>query len=127
MHYLKRDTKFSILAFLILILCITISISTPAKTEVYFSLSDNPQIFSIAFAKPEVQTININTAAQDELTNILQISGSLAQKIITIPFMSFPRTRESIILREKRGGFKEPKDILQLPEITNLEWEERKE
>ncbi len=43
MHYLKRNTKFSILAFLILILSITISISTLAKTEVYFSLYDNPQ------------------------------------------------------------------------------------
>jgi len=43
MHYLKRNTKYSILAFFILILSITISISTLAKTEVYFSLSDNPQ------------------------------------------------------------------------------------
>jgi len=43
MHYLKRNTKYTILAFLILILSITISISTLAKTEVYFSLSDNPQ------------------------------------------------------------------------------------
>jgi len=43
MHYLKRNTKFSILAFLVLILSITISISTLAKTEVYFSLYDNPQ------------------------------------------------------------------------------------
>ncbi len=40
------------------------------------------------------------------------------------PFMSFPRKRESIILRDELGGFKEPKDLLQLPEITNLEWEE---
>jgi phosphatidylserine/phosphatidylglycerophosphate/cardiolipin synthase-like enzyme len=43
MHHLKKNTKFSILAFLVLILSITISISTLAKTEVYFSLSDNPQ------------------------------------------------------------------------------------
>jgi len=43
MHYLKRNTKYSILAFLVLILSITISISTLAKSEVYFSLSDNPQ------------------------------------------------------------------------------------
>ena len=41
--------------------------------------------------------------------------------------MSFPRTRESIILREERGGFKEPQDLTQLPEITNLEWEEWEE
>ena len=43
MHYLKRNTKYSILAFLVLILSITISISPLAKTEVYFSLYDNPQ------------------------------------------------------------------------------------
>ena len=43
MQYLKRNTRFSILTFLIIILYITISISTLAKTEVYFSLSNNPQ------------------------------------------------------------------------------------
>ena len=43
MQYLKRNTKFSILAFLIIVLSITISISTFAKTEVYFSLYDNSQ------------------------------------------------------------------------------------
>jgi phosphatidylserine/phosphatidylglycerophosphate/cardiolipin synthase-like enzyme len=43
MHYLKRNTRFSIFAFLIIVLSITISISTLAKTEVYFSLYDNPQ------------------------------------------------------------------------------------
>lgn len=41
--------------------------------------------------------------------------------------MSFPRTRESIILSEELGGFKEPKNLLQLPEITNLEWKGWKE
>ncbi len=43
MRYLKRNTKYSILAFLIIVLSVTISISTLAKTEVYFSLLDNPQ------------------------------------------------------------------------------------
>jgi len=43
MRYLKRNTKSSILAFLIIVLSITISISILAKTEVYFSLYDNPQ------------------------------------------------------------------------------------
>ena len=69
MQYLKRNTKYSILAFLVLILCITISISTLAKTEVYpacacthadrFSLYDNPQILSTTSLKPEDQTQNI--------------------------------------------------------------------
>jgi len=106
MHYLKRNTKYSILALLIIVLSITISISTLAKTEVYFSLYDNPQILSIASAKPEVRTININTASLDELTGILQISEPLAQKIIAFPFMSFPRMRESIfsVIGVKRHG-----------------------
>jgi len=43
MHYLKKNTKLYIFAFLIIVLCITISIPTLAKTEAYFSLSDNPQ------------------------------------------------------------------------------------
>jgi len=43
MQYLKRNTKFSILAFLIIVLSVIISISTFAKTEDYFSLYDNPQ------------------------------------------------------------------------------------
>lgn len=260
MQYLKRNTKFSILAFLIIILSITISISTLAKTEVYFSLYDNPQkeiikninqaqafiniamytftdkeialplidaqergvkvrvyldrsqigsTYSISrllvqngikvristnnyimhhkfaiidnyllltgsynwtFAAnnkneenlmviddPEIITryqnqfeklwfekyslertrqlfqkanvnfpltlsnssdlgsknININSASQEELISILQISEPLAQKIIAF--------------REELGGFKESKDLFQLPEITNLEWKEWEE
>ena len=260
MHYLKRNTKYSILAFLVLILSITISISTLAKTEVYFSLSDNPQkaiikninqaevfiniamyiftdreialplakahergvkvrlyldkeqveyqysqsrflvqkgikvristnnyimhnkfaiidnhilltgsynwtfsannrndenlmviddpelieIFQNQFVnlwtnkyslektqklyeiakvdflpvsptsvKTKDKIININSASLKELTSILRISESLAQKIITF--------------REDLGGFKDPQDLTQLPEITNLEWEEWKE
>ena len=258
MQYLKRNTKYSILAFLVLILSITISISTLAKTEVYFSLYDNPQkeiikninqaeafiniamyIFtdreialplvkareqgvkvrvyldqdqvdykysqsrflvqkgiktrissnkyimhnkfaiidnrilltgsynwtfsanhrndenlmviddpeiitryqnqfeklwfnkyspertkqlykiakvdflpvSSAPANTKTKIININSASQDELIKVLQISEPLARKIITL--------RDSLI-----AGFKDPQDITQLPELTNLEWEE---
>lgn len=210
MQYLKRNTKFSILAFLIIVLSITISISTLAKTEIYFSLYDNPQkeiikninqaeafiniamyIFTdreIAFplikaqplltgsynwtfsannrndeslmvvddpeiieifqnqfvnlwtnkyspertrqlyeiakveflstssnsAKLENKIININSASREELTTILQISQPIAWKIITL--------RDSL-----SRGFKEPKDLLQLSELTNLDWEEWKE
>ena len=257
MRYLKRNTKSSILAFLVIVLSVTISLSTLAKTEVYFSLSDNPQkeiikninlaeafiniamyiftdkeialplikayergvkvrlyldkdqvdyrysqsrflvqkgiktrvssnkyimhnkfaiidnrilltgsynwtfsannrndenlliiddpeiievfqnqfinlwtnkyslertrqIYKIAKidflptspapAQTKAKTININSASLEELTSILQISKPLAGKIIT--------------LRENLGGFKNPQDLLQLPEITNLEWEE---
>jgi len=65
---------------------------------------------SPASAKPEDKIININSASPEELTSILQISEPLAQKIIS--------------LREELGGFKEPQDLTQLPEISNLEWEE---
>ena len=220
MQYLKKNIKFSILTFIIIVLSITISISTLAKTEVYFSLSDNPQkeiikninqaeafiniamyiftdreialplikaqslltgsynwtfsannrndenlliiddpeiieIFqnqfinlwtnkyssertrqlykmakvdflpvSPASAQTKTKTININSVSPVELTSILQISKSLARKIITLPFMSFPRTRESIILSDELAGFKDPQDLLQLPELANLEWKE---
>ena len=103
MQYLKRNTKYSILAFLVIALSITTFISTLAKTKVYpacacthadrFSLYDNPQILSTTSLKSEVQTININIESQNEFLNIFQISEPLAQKIIDFPFMSFPRTR----------------------------------
>jgi len=64
--------------------------------------------------KSEVQIININTASQDELIKILKISEPLTQKIIAL--------RNSLSRR-----FKEPKDLLQLPELTNLEWREWEE
>jgi len=64
-------------------------------------------------ANTEDKVININSASPEELTNILQISEPLARKIITS--------------RDELGGFKEPPDLTQLPEITNLEWEEWKE
>ena len=32
-----------------------------------------------------------------------------------------------IALREELGGFKSPQDLTQLPEITNLDWQEWKE
>ena len=43
MQYLKRNTKFSIFTFFIIVLSITISVSTLAKTEIYFFLYDNPK------------------------------------------------------------------------------------
>ena len=88
MQYLKRNTKFSILAFFVIVLSITISISTLAKTEVYFSLSDNPQkaIFK----------------------NINQV-----QTFINIAIYVFPLpARKVITLRDSlSGGFKEPKTL----------------
>ncbi len=86
-----------------------------------YSLERTRQLYQIAkidflptsptSAKPENKVININTASQDELTKILQISDPLARKIIAL--------RDSLSER-----FKDPKDLLQLPEITNLDWEE---
>jgi len=64
--------------------------------------------------KPEVRKININSASQDELIKILKISDPLARKIIAL--------RDSL-----SGGFKDPQDLLQLPELTKLEWSEWRE
>jgi len=68
---------------------------------------------SSAPALTKNKIININTASQDELISILQISEPLIRKIIA--------------LREDLGEFKDPKDLLQLPELTTLDWEEWKE
>ena len=84
MQYLKRNTKYSIFTFLIIVLSINISISTLAKTEVYLSLYYNPQIMFTTSLKPEVQTINTSPSSQDEFLKILQINVPLAQKIIAI-------------------------------------------
>ena len=127
MHYLKRNTKYSIFAFFIIILSITISTSTLAKTEVYFSLYDHPQILLTTSPIPEVQNIDISNVFHNEFIKVLNISEPLAQKIIDFPFMSFPRTRESIILSEELEGFKKPKDLLQIPELTNINLHEWKE
>jgi len=64
-------------------------------------------------AQTGTKIININSASQEELTSILQMSEPFAQKIIT--------------LREELGGFKDSQALTQLPEITNLEWEEWEE
>jgi phosphatidylserine/phosphatidylglycerophosphate/cardiolipin synthase-like enzyme len=61
----------------------------------------------------ESKTININSASQDELVKVLQISEPLAQKIIA--------------LREELGGFENPQNLTQLPEITTLDWQEWEE
>jgi len=89
-----------------------------------YSLERTRQLYEIAKVdflsafltspKSEAQTININTASQDELIKILKISELLAQKIINL--------RES-----QCGGFKDPLGLTQLPELTNLEWEEWEE
>jgi len=88
-----------------------------------YSLERTRQLYKIAKidflptsptpAKPEDKVININSASPEELTVILQISEPLAWKIIT--------------LREELRGFKGPQALTQLPEITNLEWEEWEE
>jgi len=127
MQYLKRNAEYTIFAFLQIMLSRTISIFTFTKTKFSFFLFDNSQILLTTFQNPELRTININTSSQDELVKILKISDPLAQKIIAFPFMSFPRTRESIISSEELEGFKEPKDLLQIPELTKIdlrEWEE---
>ena len=107
----KRQIKLTIILLLTTILISQFFLISLAKTEVYFSLFYNS--ISPALQKPEDKVININSASPEELTNILQISEPLARKIIA--------------LREELRGFKELQALIQLPELTNLEWEEWKE
>ena len=95
-----------------------------AKKDMPDTLNPNTKL------KPQ----NINTASQAELIKVLKISELPAQKIIdsnlmSFPFppMLFPRMRESIILRDELNGFKEPKDLLKLPQLTNIDLREWKE
>ena len=74
----------------------------------------NDAYVNMSVKKPEIQKININTASQDEFIKILKISEPLATKIITL--------RDSL-----NEGFKDPQELTQLPEITNLEWEKWEE
>lgn len=107
----KRQIKLTIILLLTIIFISHFFLISLAKTEVYFSFFYNS--ISPALQKPEVQKININTALPEKIISILQISEPLAQKIIT--------------LRDELGGFKEPQELTQLPEITNLEWEKWEE
>ena len=87
-----------------------------------YSLERTRQLYKIAkvdflpvsptSVKTKDKIININSASLKELTSILRISESLAQKIITF--------------REDLVGFKDPQDLTQLPELTNIEWQEWK-
>ena len=113
MQYLKRNTKYSIFAFFIIILSITISISTLAKTDIYFSLYNNPQILLTTSLIPEVQNINNSNVFHNEFIKVLKISEPLAHKIIN--------------LRNELDCFKEPKDLLKIPEFTNIDLREWKE
>ncbi len=107
----KRQIKLTIILLLTIILISQFFLISLSKTEVYFSFFNNS--ISPALQKPEDKIISINSASQEELINILQISEPLARKITA--------------LREEREGFKEPQVLTQLPELTNLEWEEWKE
>jgi len=107
----KRQIKLIILLLLTIILISQFFLISLAKTEIYFSFFYNS--ISPALQKPKDKTININSASLEELTSILQLSEPLAWKIVN--------------LREELGGFKDLQDLIQLPEITSLEWEEWKE
>jgi len=108
----KRQIKLTIILLLTTILISHFFLISLAKTEVYFSFFYNS--ISPVLQKPKDKTININSASPEELISILHISEPLARKIIKL--------RES-----QCDGFKEPKNLLQLPELTNIEWKEWKE
>ena len=76
----KKRIKLTILLLLTIIFISQFSLFPLAKTEVYFSLCDNPQILSTTSLKPEVQTININTASQDELDKNIKNKRTIGSK-----------------------------------------------
>lgn len=82
--------------------------------QLYQIAKVNFPFFSNNSLKHKIQTININTASQDKLIKVLRVSEPLARKIVSL--------RDSL-----NGRFKDPKDLFQLPKITNLELEEWKE
>ena len=49
------------------------------------------------------------------------------EKIGCVYFNSQPLAQKIITLREELGGFKEPQALIQLPELTTLDWEEWEE
>jgi hypothetical protein len=101
---------------------------SPQRTRTLYQKVEKSLLNSLTSpTKPIPQTININTASKAKLVKVLNISEPLAEKIIAFPFMSFPRMRESIILSEELNGFKVPKDLLRIPELTNIDLREWKE
>ena len=90
MQYLKRNTKYGILAFLIIFLSITISISTLANTEFYFSLPGNPykeiinninktevfiDISMCVFSNKEIVLPLINTQEREAKARVCLVQG----------------------------------------------------
>jgi len=98
----KRQIKLTIILLLTTILISQFFLISLAKTEVYFSFFYN-SIFP-ALQKTKDKTININSASQEELTSILQISEPLARKIITSPH---PTTRDNYY---RMGGMEGARD-----------------
>lgn len=83
--------------------------------QLYQKANINFPLTQVSSSNLREKTININTTSQDELIKILQISKPLARKIIAL--------RDLL-----NGRFKDPQDlIIQLPEITNLDWQEWEE
>ena len=111
MQYLKRNTKSSILAFLIIVLSITVSISTFAKTEVQTACAClHADRFSIYDNSPKEIIKNINQA-QAFINIAIYVFLPPAQKIFT--------------LRDLLSGWlKELEVLTQVSEITSLEWKE---
>ena len=111
MQYLKRNTKYSIFTFLVIVLPITVSIFTLAKTEVYSACAcTHADRFSLYDNSPKEIIKNINQA----------------QAFINIAIYAFlPPAQKIFTLRDLPSGWLKELEILtQLYEITSLEWKE---
>ena len=84
MQYLKRNTKYGIFTFLIIVLSITISISPLAKTEVYPACAClHADRFSLYDNSPKEIIKNINQA-QAFINIAMYVFLPPAQKIFTL-------------------------------------------
>ena len=87
---------------------------SPERTrELYNKVKIDILSILLPSLKSENKIINTNSTFLEEFIQVLQINKPLAQKVV--------------ILRDELGGFKEPKDLIKLPEITNIEWKKWKE
>jgi len=123
----KRQIKLTIILLLTIILISQFFLISLAKTEVYFSLYDDPEtaiieninkvgqelpyFFTTTIeVEPEKKIININITSLEKFIQVLGVSEHTAKRIIE--------------LRCDMGGFKDPKDITKLIEISTIELEE---
>ncbi|MBA7559255.1 hypothetical protein ES695_18950 [Candidatus Atribacteria bacterium 1244-E10-H5-B2] len=126
----KRQIKLTTILLLTIIVIFQFFLISLAKTEVYFSLYDDPEtviIKNINKAGQELPYFFTTTIEVELEKEIININTAFLENFIQVLGVSEHTAKRIIELRDKLGEFKEPQGLTQLPEITNLEWEEWEE